>query len=286
MDASRAPAAVHPGDPAGELVRWALRRGEHLVEEHAAGVAADVPDAVHQLRVACRRLRSDLRTFRALLDDPRAARLREELSRLGAGAGAARDLEVLRTRVRRAAGQDGAVLDASAVDAALAAQQEASRQELLAVLCSRQYGDLRVLLHEVAEAPRLSADAGRRCDEVLPTTVARAWRQLRTAAGDLRAGSDDAAWHRTRIRAKRARYAAELATVALGPDRRVRAARTGQDLLGEHQDAVVATARLLELGRSDPALALVCGQLAERERLAASRARSAFLARRAKLRLG
>jgi CHAD domain-containing protein len=286
VDASRTQAAVRPQDPAGDLVCWALRRGERLVAEHAAGVASDVPDAVHQLRVACRRMRSDLRTSRALLDDPRVATLRDELSWLGSSAGAARDLEVLRERVRRAAGQDGAVLDATAVDAALAERQDAAQQALLVVLRSDRYAALQGLLQELAEGPRWSADAGRSCKEVLPAQVSRAWRLLRAAAGDLGPASDDAAWHRARIRAKRARYAAELAAVALGPDRRVRAARTAQDLLGEHQDAVVAAARLLDLGGSDSALALACGQLAERERVAASHARSVFLVARSRLRLG
>ncbi len=62
------------------------------------------PEGVHQARVASRRLRSDLRTFRTALDPAWAEPLREELRWLGTVLGEARDADVLFDRMRGRAG--------------------------------------------------------------------------------------------------------------------------------------------------------------------------------------
>src|SRR5690606_908188 len=84
--------------------------------------------AVHQMRVGCRRLRSDLRTFAPVLDRAWTAALRAELAWLAGALGAARDAEVLRARLRETAAQDPlAPLDPASVariDADLAVRQE------------------------------------------------------------------------------------------------------------------------------------------------------------------
>ena len=65
----------------------------------------------------------------------------------------------------------------------------------------------------------------------------------------------DSALHRMRIQGKRARYAAELRRrprvrrTAQSARRFIEAARELQDVLGDHQDAVVAVRRLRELAR-------------------------------------
>ncbi|HEX7715923.1 MAG TPA: CYTH and CHAD domain-containing protein, partial [Marmoricola sp.] len=60
---------------------------------------ADVPDAVHQTRVACRTLRATLATFETSFDTSRTEPVREELQWLGDALGRPRDLEVLRARL-------------------------------------------------------------------------------------------------------------------------------------------------------------------------------------------
>src|SRR5581483_10955800 len=59
------------------------------------GVRRGDPDAVHDMRVALRRLRSTLHTFRPALDTARTEPLREELKWLGQVLGAVRDNDVL-----------------------------------------------------------------------------------------------------------------------------------------------------------------------------------------------
>jgi CHAD domain-containing protein len=80
----------------------------------------------------------------------------------------------------------------------------------------------------------------------------------------------DSGLHKLRIRGKRARYAAELAQPGAGKKaaRFVSAAKELQDILGEHQDAVVAVRQLRELARrtNRTDAALVAGRLIELQR--------------------
>ena len=91
--------------------------------------------------------------------------------------------------------------------------------------------------------PPLTPRAARKAGRVLAKPVRRTARRLRRAlAGVPRAGDKDAAIHEARKVAKRARYAAEAATPALGRLARRQATRAKdlQGLLGDHHDSVVA----------------------------------------------
>ena len=278
-------ARFSPTSPAGELVRHALRSAQEAVNAYEAGVRAGEDDAVHQMRVTCRRLRSDLRTFRVLLDDERIEPLRAELRWLGSALGEARDLEVLLDRVDEVASRDPlCALDEGGVSAVRRLLQQREDGALVAAqqaLASPRYAALLQLLGAVAAEPGLAAVAAEPCATVLPPLVGKAWRSLARRASRLETTDPDEDWHRARILAKRARYAAEAAAVALGkPARRTaRAAERVQELLGEHQDAAFAANRFLELPPQAPddlVLALTCGRLAERERAHIRAVRDAF----------
>jgi CHAD domain-containing protein len=280
-----APPAVGPRSPAGDLVLWSLRSGLRRLLAHDIGVRRAEPDAVHQMRVACRRLRSDLRTFADLIDDSRAATLREELAWLADSLGEARDLEVLIERVVKTAGEDPlTALDAGGVAAVgrlLAAQEEAALQATQAALEQQRYVDLLNLLVQTAAEPTLTELAERPCREVLPGLVGSVWQHLAKRASKLRVDDPDVSWHKARILAKRARYAAEVAAVALGKPAKVTAAAAAelQEILGEHQDAAVAADRVLALAPLAPrdlSLAITCGRLAERERAHVHQSRRTF----------
>ncbi len=276
------PGVVGRKDPASALVRWSLRQGLRSLVEHDLGVRRDSDDAVHQVRVTCRRLTSELRSFRPLLADPRAELLRGELSWLAGSFGAARDLEVLRERLRRTAAQLPA-LDASEIDAVLAAREQAAVGAAVDALRSTRYLVLLQLLHDVASEPQLTELADSPCSETLPALVLRSWKQVKRRADRLQVDDVDDVWHRARILAKRARYAAETAEAALGTQVHAQAkeAKRLQTVLGEHQDAAMAEQTLLDLavGRpGDTAFVLLCGRLAERERQLVLEIRRALVA--------
>jgi CHAD domain-containing protein len=264
-----APTAV--GDATGqELVRQAIRRDVQRILWHdpLVRLGEPLPDGdtpVHQMRVGCRRLRSDLRTFSKMLDPGWVDRLRPELKWVADLLGAARDIEVLRVRLKATAGTDPlAPMDRTAIatiDERLAQRHALALKELDQGLRTRRYVDL---VEELTRATNTQPFT----TEKLKVRKAR---KLPAEAGALRPEDPDSHWHRVRILAKRARYAAD----ALGSKRRGRALAAVQDLLGEHQDAAVAARTWLEFA-SEPALAVTAGRLYERERARIRQVRSAF----------
>jgi CHAD domain-containing protein len=276
---------VRRSDPASALLAHAFRSSVAKLLAQDAGVRLGHEDAVHQMRVACRRLRSDLRTFVLLLDVEPAEALRVELAWLADELGAARDLEVLRARLRKTFASDPlSRLDAGAferLDALLAAREQLAQARARAALDDPRYVDLLDRAVAFAREPRTTPAADGATKDVLPPLVAAAVADLDAQVGRLTKRAPDDRWHRARIRAKRARYAAEAAAEALGKP----AAQTGaalaavQQVLGDHQDAAVAADVVLEIAaahETDAALVLLCGRLAERERTSVRAARRAF----------
>jgi CHAD domain-containing protein len=279
------PEPLSPGSSSGAVLGYAMAvQAGRLVRQDLA-VRRGEPDAVHQMRVCCRRLRGMLRTFRPLVAADWAADLSAELAWLAGSLGDARDLEVLRERVADTSRADPLYpVDPAAVariDAALAAREQAGQAAAASVLDTRRYA---VLLERVvagAQAPPLAIGASAPAREAVRELVADAWRELARKADRLSLAGSDSTWHRARILGKRARYALETAEPAFGAVAGKLARRLAgvQDLLGEHQDAAVAADTLLAVAREHPddtELVLACGRLAERERAAVLVARAAF----------
>ncbi len=216
-------------------------------------------EELHQFRVATRRLRAFLRAGRELLDPAWGEPLREELRWLGGELGPSRDLDVLIHRLRAEVEMLGD--DASAGRAlveVLERDREALKQQVTDALSSDRYF---AILDRLEQPPPLLQTA-----LTLKQIQATEHRQLRKAIDGLSPDSPDEQLHEARIKVKRARYAAELR----GDDRYVKGAKQLQDVLGEHQDAVVAQERLRSLAGRQPDAALVVGRLLEREQLRAA----------------
>lgn len=259
-------APVGPHDSAGTVVAAAFAASTARLLRNDPGVRlGDDPEAVHQARVATRRLRADLRTFRDLVEPDWAASLRDELRWLGGALGAVRDTEVMRDLltgfVRRLPREDQAAARrlAGRVDAG----RTQARQELLRDLASVRYLDLLEALLEAARGPRLTEAAEGEAAEVLPRLVERAWKRLRRDVRSLPEDPADEQLHEVRILAKRLRYAAEAVGLALsGYERLAKEATALQDVLGRHQDAVTAQAWLrAERPRLTPPQAFAAGEL-------------------------
>jgi len=146
------------GATAGEVVRRAIAASVVRLTQHDAMMLLDTsPKGVHQARVATRRLRSDLRTFRPLLDREWASSLRDELGWLARVLGVVRDGDVMLERIHRHAAQLPEV-DARGT-AAVVATLEAARGEdharLLETLQGERYLALLDRLVVAANAPAL-----------------------------------------------------------------------------------------------------------------------------------
>jgi len=254
---------------AHDLLVHHLRRQLVQLETYDPGVRlGEEPEDVHKFRVATRRSRALIRATRPFLGD-RLAPLAQELGWLAGLLGPVRDLDVLLEHLRPEV--DGLGDDAeggAAILAALAAEREARRGELLAGLQSERY--LHLLDSFAAEIDALPQFRGK-----LTTLASDELKRLRQAAREAPAAPTDEQLHGLRIRTKRARYAAELAALADGRKlvRYVDALTAVQDAIGENQDAVVAQERLRALATGESAIA--AGRLIEREqeRRAAARER-------------
>jgi CHAD domain-containing protein len=266
------------GAPALDHVRVALARQVADILAHDPGTRfGEDLEELHQLRVATRRLRAILRAARDLLDPAWSEPLRAELSWLGSMLGPVRDLDVLIERLREEIeGLEPAERRAAARFLSLLDEdRDAVREAMLEAMSSTRYFQLLDRLEAAAAAPR-----AREADVSLEEIAAAEFRKLRKAVKALPPDPPDDELHAVRIRGKRARYAAELAEGAVGrPARRfVQDAKRFQDVVGEHQDAVVAEERIRELlGRTgSPQAHLAGGRLIERERLRRRETRAAF----------
>ncbi len=247
------PEPVSADDPAAKLVRAHLATYVRALRTCDVGVRRDQPDAVHQMRVAARRLRSGLRTFRPVLDRAWADSLREELAWIAGELGNARDHEVLTERLTAAA--DGLPSHIESKGARTLITQHLgdslteARDEAMASLRSERYVALLDLLVDAVHAPQTVQAANRSCAKVLPPLIAKAWKRLADDARALTLAGPDEAWHETRKAAKAVRYASEAVAPALGKEAKALAKQAERltELLGEHQDAAVAAETLAEL---------------------------------------
>jgi CHAD domain-containing protein len=266
-----------------EVVSAAVASSIARLVAHDAGVRlGDDVESVHQARVATRRLRSDLRTFRPVIDANWSEPLRDELQWLGERLGEVRDADVLLGRLDARldtlphADADGA----EELLEALRRQRSEARESLLGALRSDRYVALLDRLVDATHRVPPAADDAAIDELELERLVRRPWKRLRDAVAALDHEPPDEDLHAVRIRAKRTRYAAEAVAPAIGRPARKFARRIAdvQDILGEHQDAVVAEQWLRRQLRPDSSgsMMFVAGELAAVERAAARTARARF----------
>ena len=203
-------------------------------------VRDDAPDAVHQMRVAARTLRANLRTFKHVLPhSERRAALIEELGWFGDALAPAREAEVLAAQVLD-------LLDRippeyvlgpvrTRVEAVFALERESALGLVTEALDSPRY---RRLLKDL-DTYFAAAEPGKEPD--LSPLHKRVRKRMRAALPMPPGAVRDTAMHEARKAARRARYAAD----ALGlPAKPVKAL---QDVLGEEHDRVVTAAALTDL---------------------------------------
>lgn len=282
--ATRSPEVVAPslpsGSTAGQVVAHAIGVSVIQLLRHDVVVRLDSdPEGVHQARVATRRLRSDLRTFRSLLEPEWTRSLREELRWLGGVLGEARDADVLleRVRVRAESIPTTEAPGAANVLAALEARRKRAHAAVIETLRGERYVELLDRLVAAAREPTLLLAADLPAAHVLPGLVRGPWRALRREVKAAGTSPTDQQLHLIRIRTKRARYAADTVAALMGRPARQFAdsAAALQTVLGEHNDAVVAEAWLRTWAASvrSPDASFAAGMLAGIERAAAQDAR-------------
>ena len=215
-------------------------------------IGEDDPEGVHDLRVALRRIRSLVTTFRQELGQEECDALRLDLRRAGLELGGLRDLEVVEGRLHQLLGEQRVELVlgnvAGRIDdhvRALRAEAAPAVDTLLGSAAWRTLlADLDVLAERTPHAKRSTARKRLRKD----------WRRLRRRAAVAAMTTDEHlrgnALHDVRKAAKRARYAAETLGPLFGDDaaRLEQTAEAVQDALGSHRDTLLTRQTLRDLG--------------------------------------
>jgi CHAD domain-containing protein len=281
------PTTIDDGMTVGAVAYAVLRRGfiALLRAEPGTRIGEDV-EALHDMRVAIRRLRTAMRLFADVLPR-RAAGLRAALGWLGTALGAVRDLDVQLEQVRSWRAEMGfaAGEPVEGVAAVMRRRRLVARDRMLRALDSRRYDRFVTRFAELLrrESTRGVAGARRPVLAAAPELIERRVRKLEKAADRLDATSPAPDYHAARIQTKRLRYALEAHGEVYGKPLRalLRAVVALQDLLGEHQDAAVAAEHLRALCASRGTVArretvFVIGGIAERYAAQAARLRSKF----------
>jgi CHAD domain-containing protein len=251
----------------GDLFRIAFAAAvERLIRSDAAlRIPTEDAEPVHQARVAVRRLRSHLRTFRPLLDAAWATALAERLRWWGDALAAARDADVLLLGMQKRAARlpPGEHPQLGAVFAALSESRVAAYATVARDLRDPRYGPLLDALRDAAAQPAFSARALAPAADVVPELLETAWRKLRRTVRRRSHPPTDTELHHIRIRAKRVRYVAEAVVGFAGPpaQRFARCVEQLQAVLGDQHDAVIAYHELSRLGGHHQR-AVVAGELA------------------------
>lgn len=233
------------------------------------------PEDLHQMRVACRRLRAGLRVFGAYL--PRdVVRCDSGLRWVSKVLGGVRDLDVKLEELHRWREESGEAhrTDFDPVMRWLRRRRDQARRVMIRALDSRRYLLLAQRLERALQRPpRLKPGYGDRAADLLPALIAPLYKGVLRTGRQVVAAPSPERYHRLRLRCKRLRYALEFAAGLYGKSLRSHRKRLVelQDLLGEYNDTVVARGNIRSwiVGhvKLPPATIFLLGILEERLRV-------------------
>ncbi len=247
---------IDPDDPMSEAGRKILRFHWRRLLFHEPGtrLGQDI-EALHDMRVATRRMRAALRVFADYYEAQAIAPLLKGLRRTGRALGAVRDLDVFRARVQAhlstlPEAQRG---DMDSFLAVLEEQRDTARQAMLAYLDSSRYARFKDRFTEFVETEGLGSrpitlDEGDphpyRVRHAAPVAVYERLAAVRAYDEWVTIPNPPLTrLHALRIACKRLRYTLEFFGEVLGPETPtlIKEVVALQDHLGELQDAVVAS---------------------------------------------
>jgi CHAD domain-containing protein len=254
----------------GDVVMASLDSGLRRLLDHdfrLRATSSPDPEDVHQARVASRRLRSDLKTFRGVLDPVWVDHTRVQLEWLGDMLGRVRNFDVFEEMLTSQKDDDSDAAEGWAIVLGRLARERSDAASIArAALDATEYLDLVDRLHAARNQPpffgEIPADAPAK--RVLPGLVGAQWRRLRRRVRKADATPSDDQLHRIRIAAKQLRYGSEAAQPVIGkPARRVaKDAEQLQELLGNQHDSVTLSEWVRKSARAEPRSAFAAGWIA------------------------
>jgi CHAD domain-containing protein len=260
------PMSIDRSSSLAEVAYAALRRDFlRLVEHEPVTRLGEDIEGVHQMRVATRRLRAALDTFRDILP-PALASQRRELRWLGRSLGEARDLDVQRERFALAAPLISRKA-AGAIEAIFEERRSRAREGVLAALDSERYIAMVETMSNLLRAGPTPGHGDEPAFASALETIEDQRRRVRRLGSAIDGKSPEAAYHVLRLKVRDLRYVIEF-FVPLGGEpveAYLRQATRLQTLLGDHQDAAVAADFHAGLARDEEARLGKAGVRAARE---------------------
>jgi len=227
--------------PGSALVAAAILEQQRRIVAALPTLESARVEDVHDARVAARRLRSMLKTFRPLLDQRRARLYRADLRSFAQSLGSAREADVRSVLLRSVARADRGIgsADRRRLAALLKEARSDSREQLRRRLAEPEWAALCKALERHPVGRGLLAVRDAQPGDVMGR-VAQAWRRPVRLLKRPPESADEL--HELRLAFKHCRYALEpLNDVA--PEatvRLLRRLRAAQDRLGEHRDTLLA----------------------------------------------
>jgi CHAD domain-containing protein len=235
-------------------------------------------ERIHQSRVALRRIRSNLRTFRLALDPTWGTALRAEAAWYADRLGEARDLQIIREMITEHGPDVIGTERVLQLEAELSARTAAVLADIRTERAKPRRFQLTQQMMVLWDGPEFKPKAQRPAAEVLPGMLKRTWNDLRGAARVARKNTTDANLHNLRIRLKDLRYGCEtVALVEGGPAQKTaKACERMTTKLGDLHDADYSIDWLEVLAHDRPDLAEPIAALVEYQQEAASLCRKGW----------
>jgi triphosphatase len=256
-----------------------LRRhfGQMLAHEPGVRLGED-PEELHDMRVATRRLRAALKLYSDFLPK-RSERYERDLRWVAGALGEVRDLDVHLEGLSEEASRNGEVLEE--VVSLLRERRNEARRGMLEALDSNRYERLIASFSATLRRGR-SPTPTSPILEVAPNLIRDRYKKVRKSANRLSEDSPPEHYHDLRKKGKRLRYALEPLQEIYGKQaqKMVKLLKKIQDDLGDHQDFIVASGLMEELGVAGdrpPQVIFSMGSMAEGYGREASTIRMGFL---------
>lgn len=248
-------AGLKPDDSMPQAARKVLKlQYRHMLYNEPGTRRGEDIEALHDMRVAIRRMRAAFRVFGDYIDMTEAGPALKGLRRTGRILGAVRDLDVFWEKVQHYLETlpEGAAGDLEPLHTEWVRKRSAARQRMLAYLDSKRYRKFKHDFEALCQASTAWEYAAfnakgeprpYRLRHVVPAAVLR--RLVAVLAYDEWVSAPDVPverLHQLRIAAKRLRYSLEFFQEVLKPHATqvIEQIKTLQDHLGDLQDAVVA----------------------------------------------
>ena len=195
-------------------------------------------EVIHQMRVAIRRLRAAMRTFKKILPS-KAKKIRKKLLKVDHVLGEKRDLDVFCAFIRPI------VKSKSTSYLKMARQSDRAQKQILAMFKSKYYASL---IESLEHCKSISAKQNIR--KVAENRIRKALSAVLEIASSLDAKAADKTLHKLRISVKKLRYICEFFEPIFSKSSRsleafIEKTRKIQDILGDHQDAIRGISMLI-----------------------------------------